>query len=315
MSAATQKPVGEVSQVGASFSYAQAAKGRSPLVPSTISFGKVPTEPADPSERRTSVPESKNTAGDSRQTEGQAGKVSEEGNAKVGLEPTAPPSVASEAPIKSTVPHIHQQPEAQPQVTASTPSSPSYGTASTSTLPKEDETFSAANGSSDSTWDKQSQGSRNGQSAQNGSKFNEKNENEKEQSTIPNWDEESPAQASLKEAPPPAINVWQHRKELQDAKAKTMQSTNVNPLRSVISSGGNSSQSSSTTQNKDLKSFDNALDPRKHDSKKKAKPVSGNVEEKAGAGNSREGNKLTEAKARAGEEGELIGYWYRIAHF
>ncbi|MCJ1268708.1 hypothetical protein MMC22_008596 [Lobaria immixta] len=295
MSAATQKPVGEVSQAGTSFSYAQAAKGRSPLLPSTLPFGKVPTEPVDTSERRTSVPESKITAIDSRQTEGQAGKTPEEGSAKVGPVPTVASSGASEAHTKPAVQHPPQQPEAHPQVAASTPSSPSYGTASTSTLPKEDETLSAANGSSDSTWDKQSQGSRNGQNAQNGSRSIEKNENDKEQGTTPTWDEESPASASLKEAPPPAVNFWQHRKELQDAKAKTIQSTSV-PLKSVNAPGG------SMTQSKDPKSSDNTSDPRKHDSKKKAKPIPGNLEEKPGVGAGRESSKLNEAKTRGGEE-------------
>lgn len=309
MSAATQKPVGEASQVGTSFSYAQAAKGRSPSVLSTLPSGKVPTEPVDASERKTSAPESKITVIDSRPVEGLAGKIPDEGNAKVSLEPTAASSGSSDAHTKSAVPHLHQQPDAQPQVAASTPSSPSYGTASTSTLPKEDETLSAANGSSDSTWDKQSQGSRNGQNAQNGPKSNEKNEGDKEQSTIPTWDEESPALASLKEAPPPAVNIWQHRKELQDAKAKTMQSTSLHPPKAVNLPGG------STSQSKDPKSSDNALDLRKHDSKKKAKPLPANLEEKPGAGGSKEGNKLTEVKTRGGEEGKLVGYCLRTARF
>lgn len=302
MSATTQKPVGEVSQVGASFSYAQAAKGRSPSAPLTLPPGKVPTEPVDTSERKTSSSESKITATGSKQTEGQVEKIPEEGNAKVRPEPTAASSGAPESHKKSAVSPPHQQPEAQPQVAASTPSSPSYGTASTSTLPKEDETLSAANGSSDSTWDKQSQGSRNGQSASNGPKSNEKNESDKEQSTIPTWDEESPAPASLKEAPPPAVNFWQHRKELQDAKAKTMQSTSLHPLKPINLPGG------STSQSKDSKSSDNALDPRKHDSKKKTKIVPGNLEEKPGGGGGKEGNKLPEAKTRGGEDGELEGY-------
>ena len=76
MSAATQKPVGEVSQVGASFSYAQAAKGRTPSVPSTLPPGKVPTEPMGVSERKISVSEPKITVIDSRHTEGQDVKTS-----------------------------------------------------------------------------------------------------------------------------------------------------------------------------------------------------------------------------------------------
>lgn len=299
MSAATQKPVGEVSQVGASFSYAQAAKGRTPSVPSTLPPGKVPTEPMGVSERKISVSEPKITVIDSRHTEGQAGKTSEEENAKVGPEATAASPSASEAQTKSPIPHLQRQPETQPHVTASTPSSPSYGTASISTLPKEDETLSAGNGSSDSTWDKQSQGSRNGQNAQNGIKSNEKNESDKEQSTIPNWDEDSPAPACLKEAPPPAVNIWQHRKELQDAKAKTMQSTSSHPLKSINLPG------SSTSQSKDPKSSENTSDLRKHDNKKKAKPTAGNLEEKTGTVGGREGSKLIEAKNRVGEEGEL----------
>lgn len=293
MSAATQKASCEVSQGGAAFSYAQAAKGRSPSIPSTLPSGKALLELADTDGRRTSVPESKNAPADAAKThtEDQAG-VNQEGlDAKARPEANPAPINSSELDTKHVIP-AHASPNGQPTVTNSTPSSPSFGTASTSTLPKEDEILSAANGSSDSTWDKQSQGS------QNGLKTSEKAETGKEPTNTPTWDEESVPTISLKEAPPPAVNVWQHRREMQNAKAKTIQSAGL--IKPASHGGGNVSPKNVA------KSYDNALDLKKQDAKKKIKISQGASEEKVVSGGSKEVNKLAEGKPRGGEDGKFL---------
>ena len=299
MSAATQKPLNEASPVGASFSYAQAAKGRSPAaVPPTITSRKAPSEPADINGQKPVVSDTKTATADPTkvQAEDQTSINREEGDAKASAESVSTPSSSTELSADTAVAQPQPHSEVQPQATTSTPSSPSFGTASMSTLPKEDEALSAANGSSDSTWDKQSQGS------QNGVKSVEKGEPEKEQSTVPTWDDEPSASASFKEAPPPAVNIWQHRKEMLNAKAKTMQSANLNALKPASLSTGTASTNSFP---KSLSS-ENPLDPRKQDSKKKAKNISGHVEEKTVSGGSKEGSKPIEARSRAGEEGEHV---------
>lgn len=98
---------------------------------------------------------------------------------------------------------------------ASMDSSPSFGTASDSTLPKDDEIASTPNESSESTsWDKQSQVSTSAEKSTqtaDGTK-------EKDSETI--WGE-TPTAPALKPAAVPVVNIWQQRKEAQEAKAKT----------------------------------------------------------------------------------------------
>lgn len=167
------------------------------------------------------------------------------------------------------------------------PSSPEYGTTSTSTLPKEDDGFTTGNGSSDSTWDKRSQ------SSGNDGKAAEKLESE-EQPSLPiarAWDEEAPAPPSLKEAPPPMINFWHQRKEAQDAKSKIKQPTAQTPKAA-------SNPGALALSNGVAKSTESTAETRKPESKKKTKNA---TEERTNEANVRAGNK--ESKARNTEEG------------
>lgn len=95
-------------------------------------------------------------------------------------------------------------------------SSPSFGTASTSTLPKEDEITFTPNGSSDSTWDKQSQVSTSAE------KSTQTVDGSKDKLTETSWSETPtvPPESLYKAAPIPVVNIWQQRKEAQEAKAK-----------------------------------------------------------------------------------------------
>lgn len=165
----------------------------------------------------------------------------------------------------------------QPQPTASTPSSPEYGTTSTSTLPKEDDVFSTANGSSDSTSDKHSQ------TSQGESKTTEKDDIEKKQNPSASWDEEVTASVpTLKEAAPPPVNVWQIRSQNQ-AKTKTSvpgsQSKPANSVNGVDSAHSPINGSESISEQK------------RQDSRKK-KPISGLAEDQMSSGNGKDGNRI-----------------------
>lgn len=297
MSAVIHKPLSDGSSSGASFSYAQAAKGRTPSIPSALASGKSPSESDDLGVRRVSAPEPKNTsiACPKAQIDELVGNSREGTFAKSGTEPASTPASAAELNSKSIIPELQPNAEGPVQTPPSIPPSPSSGTASTSTLPKEDEALSSANGSSDSTWEKLSQGS------QNGNKTSEKPESEKEQTTSQAWDEEPTTSSltSLKEAPPPAVNVWQYRKELADAKAKTM-SASLQIPKPQNYTGGNASPNNGT------KPSENALDMRKQDTKKRGKNTPGQPEEKQA--NSKEVTKVTENKPRNGEEGKLLAF-------
>lgn len=297
MSAVIPKPLSDGSPSGTSFSYAQAAKGRTPSIPSALAPGKLPSESDDLGVRRVSAPEPKNTpiACPKAQTEDLVGNSREGVSAKPGTEPVSTPSSAAELNSKTTAPELQPNAEGQVHTPSSIPPSPSSGTASTSTLPKEDEALSSANGSSDSTWEKLSQES------QSGNKTSEKPESDKEQTTSQAWDEEPtmPSLTSLKEAPPPAVNVWQYRKELADAKAKTISASLQIPKSQNIT-GGNASS------NNGIKPSENSLEMRKQDTKKRGKNISGQPEDKQASG--KEVTKVTETKPRNGEEGKLLAF-------
>lgn len=291
MCAATPNFSTETSPAGPTFSYAQAAKGRSPSMPSPSQLSNDHPEPAYVSERRTSVPEAKTTVVDSLRLakEGIVSQACEDDSLKAMADSNSTSSRAPEA-ISKSIALSHQQSSVRlPQVTPSAPPSPGFGASSTSTLPKEDELSSTANGSSDSTWDKQSQGS------QNGNKAIEKVEGDKEQSSVPAWNDESPHSVSLKEAPPPAINFWQHRKEIQEAKAKTKQSGHLQTLKQPSPGSG--------TAGFAAKNPDHNLEIKKQDNKKKSKASGMSSEDGSGSGAGKEGNRIIEGKTRGGEEG------------
>lgn len=183
------------------FSYAQAAKGLA-----------APTASQQPA---------KNTEQNAKTTEDiEASKASvPEQNSN---------SASAEASRESEKPEHITDPESKSITTGSSKnvvsgtSSPNYGTASTSTLAKDDEIPAMTNGVSDSQWDKQSQTSTLAEKSSNG-KDNKKEDSAKSA--------DKNAQKELKVAPPPAVNVWQQRKEAQEAKAKAsaaiLKSTNT----------------------------------------------------------------------------------------
>ena len=237
MSAVTQKPLGDLAVATPAFSYAQAAKGRSSSGPSTLSPPKAVAGSSDFESKTT--PEGKNKAAGEdpllkrAASEGYHPLCGEELNIGTASERSlqiSNDSGVTSASASSTKNHQESR------VVVSTPSSPDCGVTSISTLPKEEDLFSTAIASSDSTWEKLSQGS------QNGSKQNEKADSEKEVNGNVFLDEDMqipPDPPPLKDAPPPAVNFWQQRKEAQDAKAKAAKlSNNFKPPVSAGESNG-----------------------------------------------------------------------------
>ena len=95
--------------------------------------------------------------------------------------------------------------------------SPSIGTTSTA---KDDDSSSVPNGTSESTWDKQSQTSGTEKPG------NAERSKDADKSVSP--------PKELKAAPLPTVNVWQQRREAQDAKAKAIETTKPAAVPPVI---------------------------------------------------------------------------------
>ncbi|KAL4942290.1 hypothetical protein BDV06DRAFT_165441 [Aspergillus oleicola] len=172
--------------MAATFSYAQAAKGVASTQPSKT-----------PSESTTPVPKSDEQTFDSLQP-------SEDGAA-----PKADTAAETET---STAVTEKEMKSSKVEVSEST--SPSAGTVQTSTKSKDDENSNTLNGTVESTGENQSQTSaseKQGASAE-GTEGKTEKKNKKEKPAPPK---------ELKAAPLPAVNVWQQRKEAQDAKVKT----------------------------------------------------------------------------------------------
>jgi la-related protein 1 len=124
---------------------------------------------------------------------------------------------------------INMEAKSKPiSVSGSLPNSPSFGTASTSTLPKEED-LALAGSASDSVWD------RNPRSASGTEKPSETNEGrrgkkgkkQKNAEKEPEKEKEEVKQEILVAAPPPAVNIWQQRKEAQAQMAKAKPSPSI----------------------------------------------------------------------------------------
>jgi la-related protein 1 len=102
---------------------------------------------------------------------------------------------------------------------ASLPNSPSFGTASTSTLPKEEDITLAATGS-ESNWRKPQPSSTEKSPEATEGRKGKKGKKQKNTEKEPELEKEEMKPEVLVAAPPPAVNIWQQRKEAQAAKAK-----------------------------------------------------------------------------------------------
>lgn len=284
MPTTTQKSNGDLGQTTPVFSYAQAAKGRAPSVSLSLPNGKALSDTPEAGPKRPSMSESrdstsnpsnsstKRTASEGREPQGKDFTGDEERPpARLGgIKYTPKSDNDSDTPVVAGLSHR----------AGSTPSSPEYGATSTSTLPKEDDTCSTANGSSESTWEKQSQMS------QNGNKSGDKVDVEKDRQAPTSWDEESSAiSASLKEAPPPPVNFWQQRREAQEAEARARlkRSASAQPTRTANLNRGPGHDGGPA------KGADTNTEPKKQDNRKKGKNGAGPTEDRPGLGAAKDG--------------------------
>ena len=271
-----QRSDGEMAQTGPVFSYAQAAKGRSPSLSVSASASQRSSKPysetSSPANQRGGASEEPEKAA----LEGQ--KVSESGQVALETKLTSEQSVS--APQHVTDKGSKTKPD-------SIPSSPDLSSVSASTIPKEDDMFITTHGSSDSTWDRQSQTSQSGD--KNGVK---EDDAEKDGAKVGAWDQ-TPTVAPLKEAPPPSFNIWQQRAEKQ---AKAVKEPVVNQSGGHMSNKSNS-QSVSNKKNQDIGS-----DLAKTDNSKKGKPSIQSGEETNSSPSVKEPGRSGDRKNRSGEE-------------
>lgn len=283
MATTTQKSSGDPGQTTPALTYALAAKGRSPSVPSLLPNGKALSDTTENGLKRSPSSASRDTT--TNPTKAPTKRTVSETRMPQMEDVTAggEPQRVQDSEIKDvTKPdNAAEKPPstALPQPAASTPSSPEYGITSTSTLPKEDDGFSNVNGSSESTWDRQSQ------TSQNGSKGGEKADVEKEQASKTCWDEEAPTPVSLREAPPPPVNIWQQRIAAQKPKQSTLPQL-TKPAIPNLSSG---------STNGPAKGTEITTEQKKPDGKKKGKTGTGPPDERAAAGAARNGTKSADA--------------------
>jgi la-related protein 1 len=202
------------------FSYAQAAKGLAPATTSSAQsqagsssiipgFSSTETKPSIPDSER---PESQHTPAGAPRRDEKAGEVMLK-MARDEADITSTAKSYSENDSSSTAKQTFSSHPDSKQISEST--SPSL-VASVAMLPREDEYSSTPNGSSES-WDKQSEASAMAE------KSVHVTESGKDKSADDDWvNVPAPkAEKELKAAPIPAVNIWQQRREAQEAKAKT----------------------------------------------------------------------------------------------
>ncbi|KAL4879487.1 hypothetical protein BJY04DRAFT_208620 [Aspergillus karnatakaensis] len=195
--------------MAATFSYAQAAKGVAPTPSKTPSESNTPVSKSDEQESEISQ-----TSAD-----------------------IAEPSVEAPADVDSPAANNEKEVSSADSKVEASETSSSTAAAQSSTISREDESSGAPNGTSESTWDKESQTS--GTDKQSGTSEGAKGktaEKEKEKPAPPK---------ELKAAPLPAVNIWQQRKEAQEAKTKA-----TTPSKPVTKIGvpKPTSETSSTTE-------------------------------------------------------------------
>ncbi|KAJ9663739.1 hypothetical protein H2201_005460 [Coniosporium apollinis] len=189
--------------MAATFSYAQAAKGMSSSVQSSNAPSGTATPSKDTTSASTDIP-----------TEPSGANWADLDDASTSA-PVKEPEEVSTAPAvqggESVISPEKQASTAERRKSFSGLSSPEFGTASSSTLGKEDDVSSVPNASSESTWENKSQTSNVvEQSAENGDEKLEKVESKKAK-------QERNLFTMLQEAPPPAVNIWKQRAEARAA--------------------------------------------------------------------------------------------------
>lgn len=235
MASTAARPLGESSSGAATFSYAQAAKGAKATTASTVHSSQATSGANTPSKES-------NPLADTPSGSVNGATVSEvDRSAKINGDNTS--RVASAGP---------EAENKAGSLGVSGPSSPSFGTASTATLPKEDMSSSLPNLSFDSPWDRPHQNGTSHEKTPEGSerKKGKKGKKDKTAEKEPEVEKEEVKPEILVAAPLPAVNPWAIRREAQAAKVKVSppttdapqfpdSNTNGAPLGSVTKSSEN----------------------------------------------------------------------------
>lgn len=215
MSTSSSKSAGELAPSAPVFSYAQAAKGQSPSVTASSTPAKSGSETSEITPKKSFNSRPEDFEATEIGTSEQGGKENHSSpNDSKDVSPSKDSSSSLDTPAisDSSAPVVTQMSESLSHNTLSNPGSPNYGTTSTSTLPKEDDVSATPNGSSESTWEKVSQ------TSNNEDKESTKVDGDDEDSKLTTW-EHVPTPAQLKEAPLPAVNIWQKRAKDMQAKS------------------------------------------------------------------------------------------------
>jgi len=220
MTSTAARPLGDSGPANTTFSYAQAAKGRAtsstvPTVPSRATSAIVSNVQSSKTTSGTNSPPEESNS----QTENLSGATA------TAAVPDADQSVSvngeTDSKTTSNAPEYEKQstPLMPPK---SSPSVTSVGTASTSTLPKEEDVPVPLK-LSDSPWDRPFHIETGNEKAPEitDRKKSKKGKKEKTSEKEAEAEKEEPKPEILVAAPPPAVNIWQQRKEAQAAKAKT----------------------------------------------------------------------------------------------
>jgi la-related protein 1 len=206
MNTSVPKPA-ESGAAATAFSYAQAAKGRTTTSTST-------TVLSSQNSSRSNTPSREAGLAVDNALDSVNGSITEIGR-------SISASGDRKQDIKTSTTLVEVQSLAVTAMSSS-PSSPSYGSASTSTLPKEEEIPTASKLTSDSPWDRQptepSENRWEGSDRKKGGKRSRKDRNADKEAEKEK-EEPKPVEI-LVAAPPPAVNIWQQRMGAQAAKAK-----------------------------------------------------------------------------------------------
>lgn len=211
------------------FSYAQAAKGFSSPAPTKAAESTKSTQSSDQNKSGTQP-----IANGSVSSMEHSTSSDEPAEAEADLDKSQPMERKDSTKESLTV---STDGGASTKNTVSGATSPSYGTASSVTLPKEDDISFTPNGTSESTWDKQSEVSGPVE------KTDQSTEASTEKSSESGAAKSASTTKELKAAPIPTVNVWQQRMETQNAKAKTNTMPKSNgTLSKTAAKGANASQ-------------------------------------------------------------------------
>lgn len=266
------------------FSYAQAARGRSPQAEDgssskqALEFSQSPdrssSQQMPKSEAPIEVGKTQETATETK-VELQSSIEGETGKSVVDAESLSK-SQSQTRTISTPVQPLKDEPVSPSQPVPSAASAPS----------KEDDVFAVPSDLGESTWDRVSQGSHSEDKQIN------RVEGDGDDTNITSWEHVS-APSQFKDAPPPSFNVWEKR--ALDAKSK------VKDVKQSLPSLG-SNQKHDVISAPTRKGSEGGQDLSRLENRKK-KPSTQQVDEKGGPG-PKDSSKSTDNKLRNGEEGE-----------